>query len=117
MYFYNSLSTGLEKIEYLQEHRNKDIYDKASKIIQKYFQDRDDLEADGMIEPDASMDGYQFGASGGPQGGFALWYLSHGCDDTVYQKCLQYSGPIGKMVFVLWYLLSLLQYFYQRCLV
>lgn len=91
MYFYNSLSTGLEKIEYLQEHRNKDIYDKASKIIQKYFQDRDDLEADGMIEPDASMDGYQFGASGGPQGGFALWYLVHGCDDTVYQKCLAYS--------------------------
>ena len=64
--------TGLEKIEYLQEHRNKDIYVKASKIIQKYFQDKDELEADSMVEPDSNMESYQFNASGGPQGGFAL---------------------------------------------
>lgn len=64
--------TGLEKIEYLQEHRNKDIYVKASKIIQKYFQDKDELEADSMVEPDSNMEIYQFNASGGPQGGFAL---------------------------------------------
>lgn len=59
---------GLDKIEQLQNHQQEEIYQKAMKIIQKYFGFE---EEDAGIAPgtDASG-GFAFGAPGAPQGGF-----------------------------------------------
>jgi len=60
---------GLDKIEALQNHQQNEIYEKAMKIIQKYFGFEDE---DGGVEPqmDASQQ-FAFGApAAAPQGGF-----------------------------------------------
>jgi importin subunit alpha-1 len=59
---------GLDKIEQLQNPHQEEIYQKAMKIIQKYFGFE---EEDAGIAPgtDASG-GFAFGAPGAPQGGF-----------------------------------------------
>jgi hypothetical protein len=60
---------GLEKIEKLQHHRNRDIYDLAYKIIDKYFSS-EDIE-DAAVMPDATQQGFQFGPTTNlPGGGF-----------------------------------------------
>lgn len=66
---------GLDKIEYLQQHRNKEIYDKAFNIIEKYFHDSEDqLDIDNAVQPASSSAGYDFsaGAALDTQGGFEL---------------------------------------------
>lgn len=61
---------GLDKLEALQNHQNTDIYDKAVKILENYFQAE---EEDSSLAPqmDASEAAYQFGTNqSAPQGGF-----------------------------------------------
>ena len=83
MYYVFMLFSGLEKIEYLQEHNNKNIYEKASSIIEQYFQDKEDLNSsDVMIQPEASADAFKFGASSSASVGFTLWF-GNGCRMSV----------------------------------
>lgn len=60
---------GLDKIEQLQNHQQNEIYEKAMKIIQKYFGFEDD---DGAVAPaiDENQQQFAFGAPQMPQGGF-----------------------------------------------
>jgi len=56
---------GLSKIEFLQQHENSDIYDKAVKIIETYFSQEDDDE-DEVAVPLAEQGGmYNFAQQGG----------------------------------------------------
>ncbi|KAJ9171758.1 hypothetical protein P3X46_015077 [Hevea brasiliensis] len=61
---------GLEKIENLQSHDNNDIYEKAVKILETYWLEEDDDEAE--PQDDGSLSGYNFGESNFtvPSGGF-----------------------------------------------
>merc|ERR1719473_954532 len=59
---------GLDKIAQLQNHQQNEIYEKAMKIIQKYFGFEDD-DAVGAPQVDESQQ-FQFNAPQGPQGGF-----------------------------------------------
>ena len=66
---------GLDKIESLQNHENVEIYKLAYEIIEQYFSD--DGEEDAALAPQATAEGFQFGAdaTGGdgaeaPAGGF-----------------------------------------------
>lgn len=65
---------GLDKIEYLQQHQNKDIYDKCFKIINNFFNDEDEVDVDCSIMPDATSNSYAFSASASaaPANGFTL---------------------------------------------
>ena len=65
---------GLDKIEYLQQHQNREIYEKSYKIINTYFYDDDDVEVDSSVMPDATPDSYAFSAaaSATPANGFTL---------------------------------------------
>ena len=59
---------GLDKIEELQNHAQTEIYEKAMKIIQKYFGFE---EEDSVIAPSTNEGGqFGFGAPTAPQGGF-----------------------------------------------
>lgn len=64
---------GLDKIEYLQNHENQDIYQKAFDIIERYFGTE---EEDTGIVPAADGQAQQFqfaapnGANQPPSGGF-----------------------------------------------
>ena len=55
---------GLDKIENLQQHDNRDIYDKALKIIEKYFGTSDEDEGAGDQGYTASGH-FSFGGAGG----------------------------------------------------
>jgi len=57
---------GLDKIEQLQNHQQNEIYEKAMKIIQKYFGFEDD---DAMAPAAEANNQFTFGAAA-PQGGF-----------------------------------------------
>ena len=66
---------GLDKIESLQNHENVEIYKLAYEIIEQYFSD--DAEEDAEVAPTTTAEGFQFGggeagATGdaGAQGGF-----------------------------------------------
>jgi hypothetical protein len=69
---------GLDKIESLQNHENVEIYKLAYEIIEQYFSD--DAEEDADVAPTSTAEGFQFGggedgagaAAGepGPAGGF-----------------------------------------------
>jgi len=60
---------GLDKIEQLQAHQNNDIYEKAVSILETYFAAEE--EDDGQnIAPTANQQGFNFGASATPEGGF-----------------------------------------------
>ena len=65
---------GLDKIEFLQNHENQDIYRKAYEIIERYFNAE---EEDEKIAPkvDASADQFEFSAGQNPPpvGGFEFW--------------------------------------------
>lgn len=65
--------SGLDKIEYLQEHENEDIYKKAYDIIETYFRDADEEQEDNMIAPDSTTGNFAFGATASaPANGFTL---------------------------------------------
>jgi HEAT repeat protein len=59
---------GLEKIENLQRHDNHDIYEKAIKILELYFEVED--EEDDGAAPEAGANAFQFGAPAAPGGAF-----------------------------------------------
>jgi len=65
---------GLDKIEYLQQHENEEIYRKAYKIIVTFFRDEDEENADDInIAPDSTTDHYAFGGGvSAPENGFTL---------------------------------------------
>lgn len=57
---------GLEKIENLQSHDNNEIYEKAVKILETYWLE----EEDETLPPGDAQQGFQFGGSEVPSGGF-----------------------------------------------
>ena len=58
------LANGLDKIDELQNHENNDIYERAVKILEKYFGAVD--EEGGEDAPQLGADGqFQFGSQGG----------------------------------------------------
>lgn len=62
-------STGLDKIEFLQSHNIREIYQKAFYIIESYFNSEE--EEDGRVAPSANNNQYQFNADQSvPMGGF-----------------------------------------------
>lgn len=74
MYIFESV--GLDKIEFLQSHENREIYQKAFDIIERYFGTE---EEDKNLAPtmDQASQQYQFGAStSSPMGGFQFWYTA-----------------------------------------
>ena len=73
---------GLDKIESLQNHENVEIYKLAYEIIEQYFSD--DVEEDANLAPQAGSDGFQFepngpggdgpaGAGGAPFQDLGIW--------------------------------------------
>lgn len=63
------LVTGLDKIEFLQSHNIRDIYQKAFCIIEHYFSSEE--EEDVRVAPSANNNQYQFNADQSvPMGGF-----------------------------------------------
>uniref|UniRef100_A0A1A9X113 IBB domain-containing protein n=1 Tax=Glossina brevipalpis TaxID=37001 RepID=A0A1A9X113_9MUSC len=59
---------GLDKIEYLQSHENRDIYQKSFYIIEQYFGNE---EEDSRVAPSVDGNQYAFNTDvGTPQGGF-----------------------------------------------
>lgn len=60
---------GLDKIEFLQSHNIRDIYQKAFCIIEQYFSNEE--EEDLRVAPAANNNQYQFNADQSvPMGGF-----------------------------------------------
>jgi len=57
---------GLDKIESLQNHENVEIYKLAYEIIEQYFSD--DAEEDADVAPAATAEGFQFGGGDGAAG-------------------------------------------------
>lgn len=68
---YPLLPSGLDKIEYLQNHSSEDIYRLAYRIIERYFSEEEEA-VDLTIDPSKSSDGeqYNFSNSGLPEAGF-----------------------------------------------
>lgn len=63
------LIAGLDKIEFLQSHNIRDIYQKAFCIIEHYFSSEE--EEDVRVAPSANNNQYQFNADQSvPMGGF-----------------------------------------------
>ena len=62
------LADGIDKIEKLQEHPETDIYNKANKIIQKYFNGEEEEESG--IAPSMDSNQYHFGQQQQPGQGF-----------------------------------------------
>lgn len=65
--------TGLDKIEFLQNHESREIYKKAFDIIERYFGTE---EEDSNLAPKVSDQSQQFqfdSTSPVPAGGFQLW--------------------------------------------
>lgn len=63
-------STGLDKIEFLQSHNIKEIYQKAFYIIEQYFNSEEE-EEDVRVAPSANNNQYQFNADQSvPMGGY-----------------------------------------------
>ena len=52
---------GLDKIEGLQNHENQDIYEKAVKVLETYFDVDEGLDENLAPAMDAATGGYQFG--------------------------------------------------------
>lgn len=59
--------TGLDKIEYLQAHENRDIYHKSFYIIEQYFGNE---EEDTRVAPVAGSQQYEFNPQNLPNNGF-----------------------------------------------
>ena len=67
------VAAGLDKIEFLQNHENLDIYQKVFDIIEHYFSSE---EEDNRIAPkiDETSQQYEFNAGEeAPSGGFQFW--------------------------------------------
>lgn len=63
------LFAGLDKIEFLQSHENRDIYQKAYDIIEHYFgTEEEDSRVAPSVAPDAQQ--FQFADQSVPMGGF-----------------------------------------------
>lgn len=65
---------GLDKIEYLQNHENRDIYQKAFDIIERYFgTDEEDKDLAPQVDENAQQ--FQFNAlqQNAPVEGFQFW--------------------------------------------
>ena len=62
---------GVEKLEELQAHENAAVYDKAGRLLDAYFADQADAVEDAQIAPQATADGFVFGAPP-PPGGLSL---------------------------------------------
>lgn len=61
--------TGLDKIEFLQSHNIREIYQKAFYIIEQYFNSEE--EEDTRVAPSTNNNQYQFNADQSvPMGGF-----------------------------------------------
>lgn len=60
---------GLDRIEFLQSHKNREIYQKAFDMIEKYFGTE---EEDKAVAPqvDENMQQYQFNTNNAQMGGF-----------------------------------------------
>ena len=64
-------SGGLDKLESLQEHNNREIYEKAFQIIDSFFETEEDIMDGQNIRPDYNDDGtYSFNPNMQPNGGF-----------------------------------------------
>lgn len=62
--------TGLDKIEFLQNHENQEIYHKAFDIIERYFGTEDE-DKDVAPKVDESAQQFEFNAGdNAPAGGF-----------------------------------------------
>lgn len=55
---------GLDKIESLQTHENSDVYELAYELIDTYFSDDKDEDAD--LQPKATDAGFEFAQSADP---------------------------------------------------
>lgn len=65
--------TGLDKIEFLQGHENREIYQKSFDIIERYFSSE---EEDKVLAPQLDQNAQQFqfgGQENAPAGGFQFW--------------------------------------------
>ena len=63
-----SIYKGLDKIEYLQSHDNRDIYHKSFYIIEQFFGNE---EEETRVAPATENDQYQFNPNQtAPSGGF-----------------------------------------------
>jgi len=64
---------GLDKIEYLQNHENEEIYQKAYELIETFFREEGEAQDDANIAPDSTSSQYAFGANAvTPGNGFTL---------------------------------------------
>jgi hypothetical protein len=63
---------GLDKIENLQTHDNNEIYEKAVKILERYWAEEEDGEPIVQDGGDGNQQGFAFGTNqpSVPQGGF-----------------------------------------------
>jgi importin subunit alpha-1 len=63
---------GLDKIENLQNHDNHEIYEKAVKILERYWAEEEDEEQNGQDNGDGTQQGFPFGSNQPtlPPGGF-----------------------------------------------
>ena len=63
---------GLDKIENLQTHDNSEIYEKAVKILERYWAEEDEEEQNLQDGIDGSQQGFSFGNAQPnlPAGGF-----------------------------------------------
>lgn len=74
-----SIFIGLDKIEFLQSHNIRDIYQKAFCIIEQYFSNEE--EEDLRVAPAANNNQYQFNAD---QSGRRLYYLFPKIKDRIF---------------------------------
>lgn len=64
----------MDKIEYLQNHENEEIYQKAYELIETFFREEGEAQDDANIAPDSTSSQYAFGANAvAPGNGFTLW--------------------------------------------
>lgn len=55
---------GVDKLEILQEHENKDVYDRAVRIIEKYFGGEEEDESENLAPVQGDGQSFSFGFSG-----------------------------------------------------
>lgn len=56
-------SDGVDKLETLQEHENKDVYDRAVRIIEKYFGGEEEDESENLAPVQGDGQSFSFGFS------------------------------------------------------
>lgn len=64
-------SGGLDKLESLQEHNNREVYDKAFQILATFFETEEEMMDGSNVSPEFNDDGtYSFNPNIQPNGGF-----------------------------------------------